>query len=337
MSDKKVFPKTMQAVFLEKPGGRLIVREVKTPEPGPNEVLIKMSAAPINPSDLAQIRNAGTEYDVSTLIPGLEGSGTVVAAGKGILPRLWLGKRVACSNEYHTSGTWAEYMVTGAAKCFPLGRKVSDEQGSMSLVNPLTALAFLEIAKQNRHRAIINNAAASALGRMVELLGIKNGIPVINIVRNQKQADLLRKSGSKYILDSSAPSFIKDLGSLSHDLGATLLFDSVCSRQLELICDTLPVGSSIVIYGNLSGEEQIFLKPRTLIANNINISGYYLGARAKENGLFRNMMNLRKVSALMSSDLKINIQGRFPLSDIQEAVDTYLANMSAGKVLLIHT
>jgi NADPH:quinone reductase len=337
MSDKKVLPKTMQAVFLEKPGGPLIVKEVKTPEPGPNEVLIKMSAAPINPSDLAQIRNAGSEDDLSTFIPGLEGSGTVVAAGKGILPGLWLGKRVACSNEYHTSGTWAEYMVTGAAKCFPLGRKVSDEQGSMSLVNPLTALAFLEIAKHNRHRAIINNAAASALGRMVELLGKKNGIPVINIVRNQKQADLLRYSGSKYILDSSAPSFINDLGTLSHDLGATLLFDSVCSRQLELMCDILPVGSSIVIYGNLSGEEQILFKPRTLIANNISISGYYLGARAKENGLFRNMMNLRKMSALMSSDLKITIQGRFPLSDIQKAVDTYLANMSAGKVLLIHT
>ena len=76
-------------------------------------------------------------------------------------------------------------------------------------------------------------------------------------------------------------------------------------------------------------------KPRTLIANNIKISGFYLGTRAKENGMFRNMMNLRQVSALMSSDLKISIQGRFPLSDVQEAVDTYLGNMSAGKVLLV--
>jgi NADPH:quinone reductase len=337
MADTNVLPKTMQAVFLEKPEGRLIVREVKIPDPGPNEVLVKMSAAPINPSDLAQVRNAGSEYDLSTFIPGLEGSGTVVAAGKGILPGIWLGKRVACSNEYHTSGTWAQYMVTGAAKCFPLGRKVSDEQGSMSLVNPLTALAFFDIAKQNGHRAIINNAAASALGRMVELLGKKNGIPVINIVRNQTQADKLRQLGSKFILDSSDPSFLKDLGDLSRDLRATLLFDSVCSRQLEDMCDALPAKSTIIIYGNLSGEEQISFKPRTLISNNINISGFYLGARAKENGLFKNMMNLRKVSSLMSSDLKIIIQGRFPLPDIQEAVDTYLKNMSAGKVLLIHT
>ena len=335
MAKQIVYPETMQAVFLEKSGGPLVVKEVKIPGPGPNEVLIKMSAAPVNPSDLAGIRNAHTQHDLAVFIPGLEGSGTVVAAGKGILPHLWLGKRVACSAEYHTSGTWAEYMVTSAVKCFPLGKKVSDEQGSMSLVNPLTALAFFEIAKQNRHRAIINNAAASALGRMVELLGKKHRIPVINIVRNQKQAEMLRQSGSQYVLNSSDPKFITELGTMSHNLMATLLFDSVCSRQLEEMCDVLPAGSTIIIYGNLSGEEQIMFKPRTIIANNIKISGFYLGARAKENGMFKNMMNLRKVKALMSNDMKIDVKGLFPLSDVQKAVDTYLGNMSAGKVLLV--
>lgn len=335
MSNMKAYPETMQAVFLKKTGGPLIVKDVKIPDPGPGEVLIKMSAAPINPSDLAQIRNIPVNYDPDTFIPGLEGSGTVVAAGKGILPHLWLGKRVACSNEYHTSGTWAEYMVTKAGKCFPLGSKVPDEQGSMSLVNPLTALAFFEIAKHDKHRAIINNAAASALGRMIELLGKKHGIPVINIVRNQKQVEMLRQAGSRYVLNSTDPSFLIDLGDVSHDLGATLLFDSVCNRQLEEMCDALPSGSTIIIYGNLSGEKQIMFKPGALIANDIKISGFYLGAHARKNGMFRNMMNLRKVSALMSSDLMISIQARFPLSQAQEAVDTYLGHMSAGKVLLV--
>ena len=226
-------------------------------------------------------------------------------------------------------------MVTRAGNCFPLGSKISDEQGSMSLVNPLTALAFFEMAKQDNHKAIINNAAASALGRMVELLGQKHSIPVINIVRNKKQVALLRQLGSKYVLDNSDPSFIKDLGTIANDLSATILFDPVCSTQLEEMCDVLPSGSTVVIYGNLSGEEQISFKPRTLIANNLKITGFYLGARAKENGMLKNMMNIRQVRALMSSDMKINIQGRFPLSDAQLAVDTYLANMSAGKVLLV--
>jgi len=335
MSDMRPYNGTMQAVFLEKQGGPLVAKEVMIPVPGPGEVLVKMFAAPVNPSDLAQIRNAHAQYDLATYIPGLEGSGRVVAAGKGILPSLWMGKRVACSNEYHTSGTWSEYVVTKAGKCFPLGSRISDEQGSMLLVNPLTALAFFEIAKRNNHRAIINNAAASALGRMIELLGKKNRIPVINIVRNQSQVDMLHKTGSQYVLNSSEPSFLKEFGEAALKLRATLLFDSVCSRQIEEMVDIMPYGSTIVIYGNLSGEDQIMVKPRTLISNNINISGYYLGNQARENGMFRNMMNLRQVSALMSTDMKINIQGRFPLSDIQKAVDTYLGNMSAGKILLV--
>jgi NADPH2:quinone reductase len=335
MSDKKAYPETMQAVFVEKPGGPLVVREVKTPVPRSGEVLIKMTAAPVNPSDLARIKNAPSGHDLATFIPGLEGSGRVVAAGKGLLPHLWLGKRVACSSEYHTGGTWAEFMVTGAAKCFPLGIKISDEQGSMSLVNPLTALAFFEMVKQNNHRAVINNAAASALGRMVELLGKKHRIPVINIVRNQKQLTMLRGLGSRYVLDSSEASFIEELGKISHELSATLLFESVCSRQLEEMCDVIPCGSTIIIYGNLSGDEQIMFKPRTLIANNISIKGFYLANRARENSLLRNMLNLRQVGVLMSSDLKISIQGRFPLSRVQEAVDTYLGNMTGGKVVLV--
>jgi NADPH:quinone reductase-like Zn-dependent oxidoreductase len=322
----------MKAVFLEKPGGRLIVREVKTPVPGHGEVLVRMKAAPVNPSDLARLRKAD---DIITFIPGLEGSGTVVAAGKGLLPRLWMGKRVACSSEYPFSGTWAEYMVTKAGKCFPLGAKVDDEQGSMSLVNPLTALGFFEIARENHHKAIINNAAASALGRMVELLGRKNNIPVINIVRKADQVLALKSSGSKYVLDSSSPSFVEDLGKISHELDATVLFDSTCSSQLGKMIGVLPSGSSVVIYGNLSGEENILINPRNLIDNDINISGFFLGDRSKKNGMLKNIMNLREVGRLMSSDLKINIQGRFPLERAQEAVDTYLADMSAGKVLLV--
>lgn len=335
MSKEQSYPAVMKAVFLEKPQGRLEVREVKTPVPGPGEVLVRMKAAPVNPSDIAGLRRADAECDLATFIPGLEGCGTVVAAGKGILPKLWMGRRVACSPKYPYSGTWAEFMVTKAGMCFPLSAKVDDEQGSMSLVNPLTALGFFEIAKENKHKAIINNAAASALGRMVELIGTRNNIPVINIVRKADQAETLRSSGSRYVLDSSAPSFIVELGKISHDLNATILFDSTCSNQLGSMIEVLPSGSSVIIYGNLSGEEQIMVNPRSLIDNDIKITGFYLGNRTKENGLLKNTLNLMEVRRLMSTDLKIKIHGRFPLNRAQEAVDTYLGNMSAGKVLLV--
>ncbi|HUX97351.1 MAG TPA: alcohol dehydrogenase catalytic domain-containing protein [Bacteroidales bacterium] len=324
----------MKAIFLDKPDGLLIVKEVRTPVPGPGEVLVKMKAAPVNPSDLARIKRS--DNNLETFIPGLEGSGDVVAAGKGFLPRLWMGKRVACSAEYATSGTWSEYMVTKAGKCFPLNAKVDYDQGSMMLVNPLTAIGFIEIVRAQRHRAIINNAAASALGRMVELLGKKHNIPVINIVRSNKHLERLTGSGSKYVLDSSAPSFIDDLGKLSHDLNATILFDSTCSRQIEKMTGVIPYGSSVIIYGNLTGEENIMINPRILIDKDIRISGFYVGARTKENSLFKNIMNLREVSRLMRSEMKVSIQGRFPPDRAQEAIDTYLANMSAGKVLIVN-
>ena len=335
MSVSNSFPSTMKAVFLEKQGGPLVVKDVDVPVPGPGEVLIKVAAAPINPSDIAMLKHAYAEHDLATFIPGLEGSGTVVAAGKGLLPRLWMGKRVTCSAKHSSSGTWAEYMVTAAGMCFPLKRKVSDEQGSMSLVNPLTALAFFEIVKKNGHKALINNAAASSLGRMVELLGEKHRIPVINIVRSQKQVEMLADMGSRYVLNSSDAGFFDNLGALSHQLKASVLFDSVCSKQLTTIIEALPYGSSVYIYGNLSGEEQIMVNPRSLIDNDITISGFYLGSRSKENGLIKNLLNLREVSRLMSTDLKIKIRGRFPLSKAQEALDVYPESMSEGKVLLV--
>jgi NADPH:quinone reductase-like Zn-dependent oxidoreductase len=121
---------------------------------------------------------------------------------------------------------------------------------------------------------------------------------------------------------------------LSGKLNATILFDSVCNEDLPKMTGVLPKNSTVVIYGNLTGAENIMINPRNLIDNNINISGFFLGSRSQENGIFKNMMNLIQVRRLMSNDLKINIQGKYPLDRAQEAVDTYLNNMSAGKVLL---
>ena len=328
-------PKTMQALFLEKPGGPLVVRITDVPVPGRGEVLVKIAAAPVNPSDIAHLRGGYGEHDLNTFIPGIEGSGIVVAAGNGVLPWLWSGRRVACSSKYNTSGTWAEYMVTDAGLCFPLKKGVDYDQGAMTLVNPLTALAFFDIVKEGNHRALINNAAASALGRMVELLGKKRGIPVINNVRNQKQLEMLKSMGSEYVLNSSDPSFIEDLSILSYKLEATILFDSVCSSQLSEIIGVLSEGSRVIIYGNLTGVDFIIINPRDLIDRDITISGFYLGGQAKKNGILKNMVRLVEVGRLMSSYLKINIREKYPLPMAQEALESYLGNMSAGKVLLV--
>ncbi len=325
----------MKAVFVDKANGNLMVKETGMPKPGAGEVLIKISAAPINPSDLAGIKRAMASSDGEPFIPGLEGAGIVVEAGKGLLPHLWLGKRVTCSPKHGSGGTWSEYIVTSAGSCFPLSKGISDEQGSMSLVNPLTALSFLDIVGQEHHKAIINNAAASALGRMVELLSAKHGIPVINIVRSQKQADDLMNKGSKYVLNSSDSLFTFDLASLSKELNASILFDSVCGENLHLLIESLPYGSTVVIYGSLSPDEYVSISPRNLLTNDIRIRGFFLGGATREAGMIKNMIKLFRVRRLMKGDMKITVQNRFPLSQVQTAIDTYLNNMSAGKVLLI--
>jgi NADPH:quinone reductase-like Zn-dependent oxidoreductase len=258
----------------------------------------------------------------------------VIAHGDGLLPKLWQGKRVACTSFSDKSGTWAEYMVTPASRCVPLPEEVSDEQGSMLLVNPLTAISFFDIARRGGHQAIINTAAASSLGRMVEFLGRKNRIPVIHIVRNLKQKTTLINLGAQHVLNSSEKNFSNDLHFMASTLNATLVFDAVGGKLTRLLMLAVPPESSIVVYGNLSGE-QPEIDHRSLVTDSKKVTGFFLGNSLKKTGPVATIRNILQVRNLLKNELTIPVQGRFPLEEAQEAMDSYLGNMSAGKVLLI--
>jgi NADPH:quinone reductase len=327
-------PEMMQAVQLEKMGGPLVTRTVRVPHPKTGEVLVKISASPVNPSDLARINGISDEQDINSFIPGLEGSGTVVEAGKGILPRLWLGKRVACSAISPSSGTWAEYMVTSAGYCFPLPKKISDEQGSMLLVNPMTAVAFFDIILNDKHKAIINSAAAGALGGMIRLLGNKHNIPVINVVKNDLQAQKLRQDGARYVLKNTDADYTDQLRLLTHKLNATLALDPISGSHTRQLLEALPYGGTVIVYGQLSGIDQgTSLRP--LVLENKKLHGFYLANWMKETSMIKTVLNLYRVRQLLKNDLTITVQNRFPLEKTQSAIDTYLGNMTAGKVLVI--
>lgn len=327
-------PETMNAVQLEKPGGPFIMRTVKVPVPGSGEVLVKMAASPINPSDLQRINNITDPSVLKTFIPGIEGSGVVVAAGKGLLPNLWIRKRVACSSPDLSSGTWAEYMLTKATYCFPIPDSISDEQGSMLLVNPMTAVAFFDIIRHDKHEAIVNSAAAGALGGMIRLLGKKYNIPVINVVRNEEQVEMLISDGAQYVLNNTHKDFPENLHNLTHELKATIAFDPIAGSFTQQLLEALPYGSTVMIYGNLSGTDQgTSLRP--LLLENKKLHGFYLVNWMKENGLLKTLRNLNRVKLLLKNEFKVPVQKRFPLHMTQMAIDTYLNNMTGGKVLLI--
>ncbi|MFO7852831.1 MAG: alcohol dehydrogenase catalytic domain-containing protein [Bacteroidota bacterium] len=323
----------MKAIIQERPGGELLIKNIPIPEPGPGEVLVKMIYSPINPSDLSLLQGTYASSPQYPVIPGIEGGGIVTKSGKGLVAGSRKGKRVACTAPPHGRGTWAEYMVTSAIRTIPLDKKINDEQGSMLLVNPLTALAFIEITKKNKQKAIVNNAASSSLGKILIHLCKKHGIELINIVSRQSQLDTLKEQGAEYVLLSSSPDFETELAEYSKKLNAKLFFDAVGGKQGEIMIRISPPGSIIINYAKLS-EQNVSFDPRLLLQQNKKIQGFYLGNYTSEKTILQNLRALGKVKDLLSNNIKIKISNRFPFEKINEALDYYRNNMSAGKVLL---
>ncbi|MEM9984245.1 MAG: zinc-binding dehydrogenase [Bacteroidota bacterium] len=327
-------PQDMLTVSQPGPGEVLGTQRVPLPKPGRGEVLIRMAASPINPSDLAFLAGNYGVKKAYPVVPGFEGSGTVVAAGAGILPRLWLGRRVACASDNRGLGTWAEYMVTTATRCVPLQSSVTDEQGAMMLVNPLTALAFFDQLKQKGVKGVIANAGASALGRMIIRLGRARGVAVISVVRKAAQIEELQALGATATLDSRAADFLSQLSALSQQHQARILLDAVAGPLTAEIMAAMPTGAEAWVYGNLSGQE-IPLPSSRLIFEGKRVQGFWLSQVLANKPFWKAFLDTRRVQALVSSALETQVQGRFPLEEAQAAVALYTSNMSGGKALMV--
>lgn len=335
---KRNLPLKMKAIIIRNNGANPECTEIDVPVPGPGEVLVKMYAAPINPSDLAFLAGKYGLKKPFPVVPGFEGSGEVVSAGPGILPKLWLGKKVACAASPEYNGCWAEYMVTKATMCVPLSTNVSLDQASMMFVNPMTALAFFDVYKNlpnpsKQKRGIINTAAASALGKMVIKLGKRKGIPVISVVRRDEQIELLKNEGAEYIANSSSPEFEEELKEMAHKLNATIIFDAVGGSLVQKLLDATPGKSTLFIYGRLS-EETCVIQPGDLIFTGNQIEGFWLTNWLKGKSLIQTIGNTRKIQSLIGNELGTSIYKTFSPEQIQEAVETYKNNMSKGKVLI---
>jgi NADPH2:quinone reductase len=329
-------PATMRAVVLHAYDlgsyTSLAVEERPTPQPGRGEVLVRMAASPINPSDLASLQGLYGVPKALPLVPGIEGCGTVVKAGGGYLAQRLLGKRVACVAGAG-AGTWADYLVTTAQYCSPLPQRITDEQGAMQIVNPYTAWAHLAIARQASARTIVETAAASALGQMVNHLAQRRGVQVINIVRRDTQAETLRKLGATHILNSDAPDFDGHLRELCATLDARLAFDAVAGSMTGRLLNALPAQARVVVYGGLAGEP-ISLDPRDVIFTQRRVEGFYLPvwiAHQHPLALLWMQRHLYRLATVTQTA----VQWRAPLEDVQQAIATYEGGMSAGKVLLV--
>jgi NADPH:quinone reductase len=332
-------PDSMRAVQLTAYDGRpesIAIVEMPVSRPGPGEVLVRVFASPINPSDLVFIRGLYGFKKPLPAIPGFEGSGTVVEAGAGMMPHLLKGRRVACAaaDPKVRGGTWAEYVVTSAQFCIPLRKDVDLEQGAALLINPMTAWGLMHEARRGRHRAVVQTAAASTLGRMIVRLGKRFSLPVINVVRRAEQLGLLRGLGAEYVVNSSEPEFDKRLRELCHRLGATIGFDAVAGEMSARVLRAQPRGSRLLVYGALSLQASQ-ADPATLIFEGKRLEGFSLDAWLRSRTLLGRLRLARKIQELLRSDLKTHFHSTVPLQEAGRALQRYAANMTAGKVLLV--
>jgi NADPH:quinone reductase-like Zn-dependent oxidoreductase len=258
------------------------------PEPDANEVVVRVEASPINPSDLgllvgaadmATAKMSGTKDApvITATVPeaamkamagrldesmpvGNEGAGVVVKTGSSDEAKALMGKTVAMIG----GAMYAQYRTMKAKDCLPLPAGTTPAEGASCFVNPLTALGMTETMRREGHKALVHTAAASNLGQMLNKICLKDGIGLVNIVRSPAQADILRKIGAKHIVDSTAPTFMDDLTNALVETGATLAFDAIGGGKLVgqiLTCMEISANKTAKVYSRYgsSVHKQVYI------------------------------------------------------------------------------
>jgi NADPH:quinone reductase-like Zn-dependent oxidoreductase len=280
----------LQLRSLIKKSGELEISlaSVAIPELAENEVLVRVEATPINPSDLgllvgaadmatakasgtkdmpvvtakvpeASMKAMGGRLDESLPV-GNEGAGVVVKTGASDAAKALMGKTVSMIG----GAMYAQYRTMRAKDCLVLPAGTTAAEGASWFVNPLTALGMTETMRREGHTALVHTAAASNLGQMLNKICLKDGIGLVNIVRSREQADILRKIGAKHVVDSGAPEFMDDLTNALVETGATLAFDAIGGGKLAsqiLTCMEISANKTAKVYSRYgsSVHKQVYI------------------------------------------------------------------------------
>lgn len=248
----------LQLRSLVKKSGELEVSLLRVPivQPAADEVVVRVEASPLNPSDLgllfgsadltqAKVSGPAASPIVTAPIPeqmmramagrvdqslpvGNEGAGVVVQAGSSNEARSLIGKTVAVLG----GEMYSHYRTLRVSQCLVLPPGTKPSEGASCFVNPLTALAMVEAMRREGHTALVHTAAASNLGQMLNRLCIQDKVNLVNIIRRREQEDLLRTAGAKHVVNSSATTFMQDLTQALTSTGATIAFDATGGGRL---------------------------------------------------------------------------------------------------------
>lgn len=313
----------------------LTLVDVPIPKPGPDEVLVRVEAAPLNPSDLALLlgpadlgtaRASGTaERPIVTadipadamklvsarigesLAVGNEGAGTVIAAGESAAAQALMGRRVGIIG----GEMYGQYRCVNAFMCLALEPGTTAAEGASCFVNPLTALAMVETMRMENHTALVHTAAASNLGQMLNRLCINEGVALVNIVRKPEQEAILKALGAKYIVNSGSDSFYDELTEALVATGATLAFDATGGGKLAsqiLTCMEAAAVRNMSGYNRYGSDvfKQVYIYgaldrgPTTLTRNfgfSWSVGGFLLTPFLQKVGIEKSLQLRAKVAA----------------------------------------
>jgi len=280
----------LQLRSLIKKSGELEISLASVPiaEPSADEVVVRVEASPINPSDLGLLVGAadmtsakasGTKDApvITAKVPevamramaarldesmpvGNEGAGVVIKTGSSDAAKALMGKTVAMIG----GAMYAQYRTIRAGDCLALPAGITPAEGASCFVNPLTSLGMVETMRREGHKALVHTAAASNLGQMLNKICLKDGIDLVNIVRSAQQAEILHKIGAKHVIDSTAPTFMADLTAALVETGATLAFDAIGGGKLAgqiLTCMETAVNKTAKVYSRYgsSVHKQVYI------------------------------------------------------------------------------
>ncbi len=304
-------------------------------EPEPNELLIRMEASSINPSDIAFLQGSYRVKKTMPAVPGFEGCGRVVAVGQSLQNEKWVGKSVSCFTQKDKDGCWAEYFYAKPHEVLLSDEKLNTEQAATFFINPFTAWGLCEIAIQRESKAIVVNAAGSMLASFLFELAEMHQIEVIGIVRKQATAKQLLASGWKNVLVEGSTDFRDQLIAISEKLSANTAFDAIAGSATGLLINALPPDSEVVVYGGLSNKTITEIDPLGLIFDNKMITGFNLNDwMAETDSITFEVARNTLIEMIVSGKVKNRIHNSYPQKEIKQAMKSYLSNMSAGKVLL---
>lgn len=326
----------MQAIRFHEygnPADVLRVEDIPTPTPSDGEVLVRMLASPINPSDEMFVEGRYGQQAEFPAIPGFEGVGVVESSGGGLMGKFLKGKRVAAINR--RGGNWAEYAVIPARQAIPIAGDLSLEQAATFFVNPATAVVMTrKVLAVPRGEWLLQSAAASSLGRMIVRLARHAGFRTINVVRRASQVDELKSLGADEVLVHDAQThdpeaLIEPVRRLTGE-GVRFAIDPVGGPLGSTLVRCLANRGHLLSFGTLS-DDPLSIPPRFLIGPQVRVEGFWLGKWMDEQSLFAKIRLMRHVTGLIRRGvLTTDVVERIPLIEIP----TSLVSTHRAKILI---